>query len=478
MSLTSRELKDVAAELSALKGAIVQRAFVPEPRTAIFELRKPGASHLLLLCAESGRTRVHLAEARPPSPEPPYALQGFLRAELTGLALRSIEVVPGERCVTLHFANDERDYRIVGELTGRHGNLFVLDREGKIRMSAVPNLSEARDNRGGQPYVPLLPRTAIPKGDDLSRFTSGEGDFSLSRQIDLAYAGREQQERVDERRKALLSGLKTKRDRLTRTLEKVKGDLSRMSKADEHQQRGELLKSNLHLVKRGMKEVRLTSYTETGAEEVTVTLDPARTPKENLERAFHQYRRLVAGQARAGARLAELERELAVTDAALEKEKALTDDELLAMAGSAPRPLVPRPKQQKRSGPWREYLSASGQRIRVGRGASENDELTRKSKGNDVWLHVRGLPGAHVVVPLDRDAELKEETLRDAALLAAHHSDAKGQDRVEVAHTRVKYVRKPKGAAPGAVTYTQDKTWLVRADPERLARLLSSSEEP
>jgi predicted ribosome quality control (RQC) complex YloA/Tae2 family protein len=79
-----------------------------------------------------------------------------------------------------------------------------------------------------------------------------------------------------------------------------------------------------------------------------------------------------------------------------------------------------------------------------------------------------------VIIPLDRGEPLSDEALRDAALLAVHHSDARGAVSVEVAWTRVKYVRKQKGAA-GAVTFSQDKTVVARADPERLATLLSSA---
>jgi predicted ribosome quality control (RQC) complex YloA/Tae2 family protein len=86
------------------------------------------------------------------------------------------------------------------------------------------------------------------------------------------------------------------------------------------------------------------------------------------------------------------------------------------------------------------------------------------------------VPGAHVVIPVEKNAEVSSELLLDAATLAAHHSDAKGEPRVEVSYVEVKFVRKPKGAAPGAVTYTRDKTVLLRLEPERLQRLLASAQ--
>jgi len=115
--------------------------------------------------------------------------------------------------------------------------------------------------------------------------------------------------------------------------------------------------------------------------------------------------------------------------------------------------------------------------IWVGRGAEENDVLTvRLARGNDLWMHARGRAGAHVVVRLDRGRAPDQETFLDAAHLAAHFSDARGEGQVEVASTRAKHVRKPRGAAPGAVTYSQEKVVLLRLEPARLERLLAEEE--
>jgi predicted ribosome quality control (RQC) complex YloA/Tae2 family protein len=113
----------------------------------------------------------------------------------------------------------------------------------------------------------------------------------------------------------------------------------------------------------------------------------------------------------------------------------------------------------------------------VGRGAAENDALTRSvARGNDLWLHARGVTGAHVVVRLDRGKAPDQETLLDAAHLAVHFSDARGEPQADVAYTRAKHVRKPKGAAPGAVVYAQEKVVLLRVEPARTERLLAEEE--
>jgi predicted ribosome quality control (RQC) complex YloA/Tae2 family protein len=125
--------------------------------------------------------------------------------------------------------------------------------------------------------------------------------------------------------------------------------------------------------------------------------------------------------------------------------------------------------------PYRTFTSESGARILVGRSARDNDELLRSARGNDLWLHARAVQGSHVIVP-DPGAAPDPRTLRDAALLAAHFSGARSSEGVEVAWTRRKHVRKLKGAAPGAVTFSQDRTVRVRRDDAVLRALLASEE--
>jgi predicted ribosome quality control (RQC) complex YloA/Tae2 family protein len=113
----------------------------------------------------------------------------------------------------------------------------------------------------------------------------------------------------------------------------------------------------------------------------------------------------------------------------------------------------------------------------VGKGAAENDQLTvRTARGNDLWLHVRGIAGAHVVLWLEKGRAPDQESLIDAAHLAAWFGGARGEPVVDVVYTRAKFVRKPKGSAPGVVTYSQEKTIALRIEPERIDRLLQSED--
>ena len=145
---------------------------------------------------------------------------------------------------------------------------------------------------------------------------------------------------------------------------------------------------------------------------------------------------------------------------------------------------VPRASPSRRKAaavhrPYRVFHSVDGHPIWVGRAGADNDALTfQVARPHHLWLHARGLPGAHVVVPLDRKEEVPPEVLLDAAHLALHHARGGGGSRGEVAWTRARLVRRVKGGAPGQVTYSGEKVLSIRVEPERLERLQRSRETP
>lgn len=138
----------------------------------------------------------------------------------------------------------------------------------------------------------------------------------------------------------------------------------------------------------------------------------------------------------------------------------------------AARSLRPQPRV------FRSYRSSGGLDIWVGRGASSNDALTfHAAAADDIWLHARDNAGAHVVLRWQHDGAPPERDLREAAMLAAWHSKSRGSAIVPVDWTRRKYVRKPRGAAPGLVTVQQCRTIFVRPDA-RLERTLRCDVRP
>jgi predicted ribosome quality control (RQC) complex YloA/Tae2 family protein len=111
--------------------------------------------------------------------------------------------------------------------------------------------------------------------------------------------------------------------------------------------------------------------------------------------------------------------------------------------------------------------------VLVGRGADHNDALSfQVARPHDLWLHAKGYPGAHVIVPLDKGASCPADLLVEAAHLAAHFSGARDEAIVEVEYAPRRYLRKPRGSAPGAVVVDREKVIVLRREEDRLRRLL------
>ncbi|HYO55435.1 NFACT family protein [Archangium sp.] len=477
MSLRPSELEQVVAEVSArLGGAVVQKAWCPLPRLAYLELRVPGRSVLLCLCAEGELARLSVAPERFPTPGEPAPFQRWLRQELVGFKLAGASWSEAERVVTLDFQSEDTRRRLVLEL-GTPGGLVLLAESGRVLMLSGEGLAQRRSLHPGAqwgPPEPLSPEVLARARAAASRLAPFPDDFfPYAEAAERVLGPKDKASRAEAIRRRLALPYRARLKRSGRTLEKVRAEAARGPEAERHRQLGELLTQNLYRVKRGATEVTLTAYTESGMEEVKVALDPKRTPKEEADWHFHQYRRLLRGVEHARQREAELAREVAHAEAALKQLEELDEASLLAQAEVLL--LAAGEVGPPEARPVKEDEGPGGPRIWEGKGGEDNDTLTFKvARPYHLWLHARGQPGSHVVVPLEKGGEVSQEVLLDAAHLALHHSGAKGEPRGEVSWVPVKFVKKVKGGAPGRVLYTREKTLVVRMESERLERLLKT----
>ncbi|MGH7394712.1 MAG: NFACT RNA binding domain-containing protein, partial [Candidatus Methylomirabilales bacterium] len=121
----------------------------------------------------------------------------------------------------------------------------------------------------------------------------------------------------------------------------------------------------------------------------------------------------------------------------------------------------------------RHFLSSEGREILVGKSSQGNDTLTfRLARSHDLWLHAQATSGSHVLVRTEKaQPEVPARTLREAAVLAAYYSKARGQTKVAVDYTAARYVRKPKAGKVGEALITREKTIVVRPDPSLVKTL-------
>jgi predicted ribosome quality control (RQC) complex YloA/Tae2 family protein len=109
------------------------------------------------------------------------------------------------------------------------------------------------------------------------------------------------------------------------------------------------------------------------------------------------------------------------------------------------------------------YELPGGWTVLAGRSEADNDRLSLKvARPGDLWFHVRGMPGSHVILQGQPGVEPDRDTVRAAAAVAAWHSKARGAGVVTVSCTEARNVRKPRGAKPGTVEIRRESVLKVR----------------
>ena len=293
------------------------------------------------------------------------------------------------------------------------------------------------------------------------------GGFSAL--LDEFYSERERAERIRRVSHELTKTVRTLRDRQSRKLAQQRAELEKTADREALRRRGDLITANLWRAEKGARALLCEDYYAEGCPTVEIALDPMKTPQQNAAAAYRDYKKAAAAEQHLTKLIAEGEALLDYLEGTLdalsrvesEKEAAEIRRELIAAKVlRQPRQGGGKERKIKPLGPIR-YVSDTGYEILIGRSNTQNDELTFKiARRTDIWLHVQKLHGSHVIIRAE-DTRPDEGTIVEAAALAAKYSQAAGSGKVPVDYTMAKNVKKPSGALPGKVIYTNYETVTV-----------------
>jgi hypothetical protein len=287
-----------------------------------------------------------------------------------------------------------------------------------------------------------------------------------------------------QRQTALRRAFARRHEALSRRVAAVEGDLAKLDRAEALEKVAQLLVAQAAKVPRGAQSAVLDDWESGGTLEVT--LDPARPAKAQAEAMFAKVRRARRGRSFASERLESSRAELRALEALRAELMAGEGDIDVALEKRARTLGVKLPDAQalaRRAGStavaprsaFHVFVGSGERDILVGRGGADNDVLTtRHARPHDLWLHAKSRKGAHVVVPLQKGESCPPELLADAATLAAHFSDSRGEAASEVQYAERRHVRKRRKSAPGEVVVDREKVIVLRLEPARLARLLAA----
>ncbi len=300
---------------------------------------------------------------------------------------------------------------------------------------------------------------------------------SLSDTLCNYYETREVQESLKTKAHGIMQVVKTAHARLTKKLALQKEELKKSRDREKLREQAELISANIYQLRKGMSSFVAINYFNEN-EEITVKLDPKLTPQENSNKLFKEYRRMKNAEKYISEQIASGEVELEYLDSVLESiDKAENEADIaeireeLSEMGYVDK-TKQKQRQQKKSVlcPYR-FVSSDGFPIYAGKNNKQNDALTLKSamKG-DLWLHTKNVPGSHVIVECS-GKELPDRTITEAAIIAAYFSRARESENVAVDYAQVRFVKKPSGAPPGRVIYTNFYTAYVTPDAELCEKL-------
>ena len=339
-----------------------------------------------------------------------------------------------------------------------------------------------RDTVNEKHFIPaMLKRSGVPM--DFTYLHVGqyggaaeeETYTSFSRLLDDFYEKREQAERVKQKGQDLVKTASNGAARLRRKIAAQEQELAESKNRDKWRVYGELITANLYRMERGMSRLTAQNYYDPDCADVDIPLDVRLSPQGNAAKYFKKYTKAKTAEKYITAQLEKARVELTYLESVLQEltlaeseqdfndiRAELTDGGYLRAKGR---------KQPQRPSKPREFRSTAGLRILVGRNNRQNDRLTAKDAEKwDIWLHTQRIHGSHVIL-CTGGAQPDEQSLLEAASLAAYFSQAQNSTKVPVDFTQVKYVKKPAGSPPGFVNYTNYKTILADPSEELVKRL-------
>ena len=373
----------------------------------------------------------------------------------------------------------EMAFRAAGE-TDRH--IFELDTAERERLwQEISAFIKAVKEHSFAPYClksegkpvdfSYFPVTQYGSAMVLQRYKS------FCRLLDDFYEARERMERTRQRGADLIRTASSARDRLRRKLALQEKDYAQTQNRDQLRICGDLITANLYRMERGSGSLICENYYDADCGQITIPLDPLLTPQQNAAKYYKRYTKAKTAEHYLREQMELARRDLEYLDSILEEiAEAETEQDFLDIRSELRdagflRGQGKGKKEPERAAKPREFRTASGFRVLVGRNNRQNDKLTmRDADRRDLWFHTQKIHGSHVILFTGGQA-VDDNTIVEAAKIAAYYSQARESGNVPVDYTQVKNVKKPAGARPGMVVYSTCQTVNVTPDAALVKRL-------
>ena len=291
---------------------------------------------------------------------------------------------------------------------------------------------------------------------------------SFSELLDAFYETRERMDRVRQRGAELIRTATTARDRMRRKLAMQEKDYAATQDRDQLRICGDLITANLYRMERGQNKLVCENYYDEHCAQITIPLDPLLTPQQNAAKYYKRYNKAKTAEKHLTEQMEIARRDLTYLESVLEEiDKAELEqdfNDIRAELREAGFLRQQGKKELNRPAKPRQFKTSTGYRVLVGRNNRQNDKLTLKEADHrDLWFHTQKIHGSHVILCTE-GKQVDDDTIVEAAKIAAYYSQARESGNVPVDYTPVKNVKKPAGGRPGMVIYHVYNT--VNVTPE------------
>ncbi len=339
-------------------------------------------------------------------------------------------------------------------------------------LARLPEMADPRvlvDDMGDAQDVFAFPYLSQPL--DMQR------DYdTLSNALERFFGSRDAQDRINQKSASMVRLLKSQVERCEKKLALQEEELASAARMEEYRLMGEILNANLWQLRKGQTQAEQPNFYDENGGTIVIPLDIQLTPTQNAQRYFKKYQKARSARETAAQQKEKTLQELNYLETMLlDVGKCVGESELeeirqeLVRTGYMKRNTNRRQQRAlPKSKPYR-YESSDGISIEVGKNAAQNDRLTTGARPNEWWLHAKDMPGSHVIV--HHEGDLPDQTLKEAAQLAAWYSKGQRSSSVPIDYTLRRYVKKPSGAAPGMVIYTNQKTLFMTVSESDIRRI-------
>ena len=293
---------------------------------------------------------------------------------------------------------------------------------------------------------------------------------SFSNLLDNYYREKDYCERILAKTSGLQKKINNIISRCERKISAQQKELIQCTDRDKYKIYGDLLTSNIYLIKKGDKSIKLKNFYSENYDEISIPLDPSLNGIGNAQKYYKKYKKASNAVTKLSEEIKKAKDDIEYLKNILDYlSRCESDAELIEIKQELyEQGYIKNIKNKKQIkikplGPL-EFHSEDGLKIYVGRNSKQNEKLTFKiAKKDDIWFHVKDLPGTHTIL-VTKNNNPSEQSIVCTAKLCALHSKARNSSNVAVDYTEVKNVKRIPGGKPGMVNYVNYKTIYVTPD--------------